>query len=157
MPMNSTVESQLQWLLDRTAISDLLYGFARALDTKDYQAYADNYADGGYIELPDPKSPGVTITLRKEQMLELVPRSLGRYRATHHISTNHQITITGDSAQSHSYLQAVHVRDAQTEHWAAGGWYDCEYLRTKRGWKFSRVRLTAVWLSGQPGDIRPAG
>jgi hypothetical protein len=155
MTMSPDLEAQVRWLVDRAAISDLLYSFARALDTRDYRTYVDNYADGALLELPDPVTPGATIVLRKEQMLEAVPRSLGRYRATHHISANHQIRVDGDRATSVSYLQAVHVRETPMDHWSAGGWYECDYLRTSQGWKFSRVRLSAVWLSGTPGPIRP--
>jgi hypothetical protein len=153
--MNHDLEGKVQWLMDRTAISELLFSFARALDTRDFRTYVDNYADGAVLELPDPVSPGSTIILRKEQMLESVPKSIGRYRATHHISANHQITVAGDRANSVSYLQAVHVREEPTDHWSAGGWYECEYVRTPQGWKFSRVKLSAVWLSGTPGPIRP--
>ena len=34
-----TLEAQVQWLADRAQISDLLHAFARALDTKDWEAY----------------------------------------------------------------------------------------------------------------------
>ena len=91
-------------------------------------------------------STGATFTLRKEQMMELLPKSLGRYRATHHISTNHRIAIAGDEATSRSYLQAVHVTSAPTDHWTAGGWYDCRYLRTAAGWK----------SMGQVADVKPS-
>lgn len=153
--MSSELERQVRWLTDRAHISELLHAFARALDTRDFQAYVDNYAPGGSIELPDPKRPGSTIVLEKARMLELLPRSLGRYAATHHISANHQIIIDGDAASSRSYLQAVHVNGAPGDHWTAGGWYDCEYLRSTAGWKFTRVRLTAIWLTGTPGEIKP--
>ena len=153
--MSMTLEAQVRWLVDRALISELLCSFARALDTRDYRAYVDNYADGGVLELPDPVTPGATILLRKEQMAEAVPRSLGRYRATHHLSANHQIRLDGERASSVSYLQAVHVREAPTDHWSAGGWYECDYVRTPQGWKFSHVRLSAVWLTGGPGPIRP--
>jgi hypothetical protein len=150
------IEATLRWLVDRTQISDLLYGFASALDTKDWRRYADNYADGGYIELPDPQSSdGGGFILHKDQMLDLVPKSLGRYAATHHISTNHQISIDGDHARSRSYLQAVHVTGKPVDHWTAGGWYDCHYVRTPAGWKFERVKLTCVWLAGDVGSINP--
>ena len=150
------LESSVQWLVDRALISELLYSFAAALDTKDWTKYADNYADDGYIELPDPQSnTGGSFTLHKHKMLELVPKSLGRYAATHHISSNHQIRIDGDQAESRSYLQAVHVAGKPTEHWTAGGWYDCRYVRTAAGWKFARVKLTAVWLDGAVGAIQP--
>jgi SnoaL-like domain len=106
--------------------------------------------------LPDPQSAvGGTFILPKEKMLELVPKSLGRYAATHHISTNHQIRIAGDQADSRSYLQAVHIAGKPTDHWTAGGWYDCRYVRTDQGWKFARVKLTAVWLAGAVGKIQP--
>lgn len=121
MTKDPGLESKVQWLMDRTAISELLFSFARALDTRDYATYVDNYADGGVLELPDPVKPGATIVLRKEQMLEAVPKSLGRYRATHHLSANHQIRVDGDRASSVSYLQAVHVREVPTDHWSAGG------------------------------------
>jgi len=154
--MSATLEARLQWLLDRTAISDLLHSFARSLDTRDYPAYVDNFAPGGAVELPDPMRPGGTIVLRRDEMLEQLPRSIGRYAATHHLSANHQIDIDADSARSRSYLQAVHVRGPDpADHWSAGGWYDCDYVRLPAGWKFQRVRLCAVWLSGAPGPIRP--
>jgi SnoaL-like domain len=149
-----TLEAQVQWLIDRAAISELLFRFARALDTRDFGAYVELYAQDGTLELPDPQTGG-TFTLRRDQMLDAVPKSLVRYTATHHLSTNHQIEVTGDRASSRSYLQAVHVRSNPREHWSAGGWYDCEYRRSESGWKFVRVRLTAVWLSGEPGAIRP--
>jgi hypothetical protein len=153
--MSENSAATLQWLVDRTQISDLLYSFAAALDNKDWQAYAANYAEGGYIELPDPQSAGGTFILHKSEMLELVPKSLGRYTATHHISTNHQISIEGDQARSRSYLQAVHVAAMPVDHWTVGGWYDSRFLRTPQGWKFIAVRLTAVWLDGKVGAIKP--
>ncbi len=149
--MASTMAGQVQWLVDRSMISDLLHSFARALDTRDYAAYVGNYAQNGFIELPQPS--GDTFILRREEMMEKVPASLGRYSATHHISSNHQIEITGDTAASRSYLQAVHVGKNPTDHWDAGGWYDCTYQRTAEGWKFLHVKLTAVWLSGDPSDF----
>lgn len=148
--MNGDLASKVQWLVDRAHISELLHSFARALDTRDFAAYADNYDVDGVIELPQPTSRGSTWTMRRDEMLEKVPRSLGRYSATHHISSNHQITIAGDSASSRSYLLAVHVGATPSEHWDAGGWYDCTYRRTAAGWKFVHVKLTPIWIAGDP-------
>jgi len=153
-PGLSSADQQLRWLVDRASVSDLLLSFAHALDTKDFAAYAALYAHDGVLELPDPRS-GAYFTLRQADLAEAVPKSLGRYSSTHHLSCNHQIAIAGDCATSRSYLQAVHVGASPRDHWSAGGWYDCEYRRETHGWRFTRVRLTAVWLSGEPGDIRP--
>lgn len=150
------IETEVRWLVDRALIGDLLVAFAHALDAKDYAAYVNLYTEDGVLELPDPLT-GSAFTLRREQMPQALPESLGRYSATHHLSTNHQITISGDVAHSRSYLQAVHVGSGLRDHWSAGGWYDCDYRRTSAGWKFVSVRLTAVWLDGEPGAIRPEG
>jgi hypothetical protein len=150
----TTPAEQLRWLVDRAAISELLYSFARALDTKDYPTYASLYTADGVLELPDPRT-GQYFALGQAELADEVPKSLGHYSATHHLSGNHQIAIAGDRASSRSYLQAVHVGASPREHWSAGGWYDCEYRREPDGWRFTRVRLTAVWVDGEPGAIRP--
>ena len=146
-----TLEEQVQWLVDRAQISDVLHAFARALDTRDWQAYLDTYAEDGVLELP-------WATVTRAQIAASVPGDLGRFHATHHISSNHQIEIDGDTARSRSYLLAMHVVDPQDQasQWLAAGWYDNEYRRTPAGWKLTRVRITQVWEIGQrpaaPGD-----
>ncbi|HEY2684906.1 MAG TPA: nuclear transport factor 2 family protein [Steroidobacteraceae bacterium] len=143
-----TLEEKVNWLIDRTQISELLYSFARALDTRDFDAYVRNYAEDGFIDLPQPAAgPDARLKIPRAEMSARVPQSFRSYSATHHISSNHQIRIDGDSAASRSYLQAVHVRTPR-DHWGAGGWYDCTYRRTPEGWRFVQVRLTALWVSG---------
>jgi len=155
--MNDTLSEKVQWLVDRALISELLYSFARALDTKDVDGYVSNYAKDGVLELPDPTSTtGETLIVPRSRMAEFVRNGIVKaYSATHHISANHQITISGDIAMSRSYLQAVHVRMTPLDHWDAGGWYDCNYVRTPDGWKFTHVKLTPVWINGTPGSIKP--
>jgi hypothetical protein len=155
--MRDSLSEKVQWLADRVLISELLYSFAYSLDRKDVEAYVNNYAKDGVLELPDPTSTtGETLIIPRSRMAEFVRNGIVKaYSATHHISTNHQITITGDIAMSRSYLQAVHVGATPLDHWDAGGWYDCNYIRTPDGWKFTHVKLTAVWLTGTPGRIEP--
>jgi hypothetical protein len=148
----------VQWLVDRAMISELLFSFAYTLDTKDVAGYVNNYAEGGILELPDPTSTtGAYIVIHRNEMDDLISKGIvTAYSATHHISANHQIILTEDTAVSRSYLQAVHVGATPFDHWDAGGWYDCKYIRTPGGWKFTHVKLTAVWLTGKPGGIKPA-
>lgn len=93
------------------------------------------------------------VTVSRDHLLEFVQKGLMEaYSATHHMSSNHQITVTGDTAVSRSYLQAMHVRDNPFDHWDAGGWNDCAYVRTSQGWRFTHFRLTAVWMTGRPDE-----
>lgn len=156
--MNDSVTEKVQWLVDRALISDLLFSFARTLDTKDVAGYMSNYTEDGILELPDPTSTtGEYITIHRNEMENFVQKGImSVYTATHHISTNHQIDIAGDIATSRSYLHAAHVGAAPLDHWDAGGWYDCKYIRTPDGWKFTHAKLTVVWFSGEPTSIEPA-
>lgn len=120
MSVPATLEQKVQWLVDRALISELLHSFARALDTRDWAAYANNYTEDGWLELP--ARPGAERRLLKRaDMLERVPKSLAAYSGTYHLSGNHQITIDGDTASSRSYLLAAHVRATPDDHWDAGG------------------------------------
>jgi ketosteroid isomerase-like protein len=141
--MAATLEEQVQWLVDRAQISDLLIEYARSVDAQDFDALAARFVDDGHLVLP-------FATLSKPEVAPRSVETLGRYVATHHMSTNHAITIDGDAASSRSYLHAVHVPDGDDldRHGDVGGWYDCSYRRTPDGWRFVEVRLTFVWTRG---------
>lgn len=138
---------EIQDLRDRQAISALLFDFGYCLDTKDWQGYSDNYSDDGVLSIP-----ASNINFKKDELVSSVSRSLGRYAQTMHFSTNHLITITGDTAHSRSYMLAIHIFDlnAPDRHADVGGWYDCDYVRTADGWKFQNVFLDAKWSAGDP-------
>jgi hypothetical protein len=153
--MTDPIADNVQWLVDRARISDLLFSFAGSLDTRDFDTYVGNFTEDGTLELPNPDSDtGAGVKIHRDQLLHTL-QGLKKFSATHHISTNHQIAIDGDTASSRSYLQAVHVGSSPFDHWDAGGWYDCEYRRTPEGWKFTRVKLTEVWLAGDPKSVLP--
>jgi len=139
--------AQLQWLVDRAAISDLLIDFARALDDQDWEGYAANYTDDGVLAI----SPAIAHTGR-EGMARFVAAGLGQYAGTHHLSANHAITVDGDTATTRSYLIAAHILDADDpyQHADGAGWYRCQLRRTEHGWRFSHVTLEIRYLAGQP-------
>ncbi len=136
--------SDLQTLLDRAAISDLLIDFARCLDVRDWDGYLANFAADGVLVLPFGTFTG------REAIAAHATHGLDAFDATHHVSTNHAIAIEGDTASSRSYLLVAHVPDAAApgDHGDAGGWYDCRYRREADGWRFTRVALTVVFTTG---------
>lgn len=139
----------LDWLRGRAEISDMLHAFAAALDDRDWDGYASLYADDGVLELPWGE------VVAKEQLVESTSRNLGRFQATQHISSNHRIQVDGDSATSSSYLIATHVypADLTREHWVIGARYDCVFQRGADGWRFSRVRLSTFWQTGEAPEL----
>jgi hypothetical protein len=139
--------AQLQWLVDRAQISDLLVEFARTLDEQDWDANTALYTEDGVF------SAGDAFTLRGHAELRRAgtPDGLGRYRRTWHLSANHAIRIDADTAHTRSYLIGVHLPDDDTFHHADGaGGYDCTLHRAPDGWRFTTVRVEEVWHAGEP-------
>jgi ketosteroid isomerase-like protein len=148
--------AQLQWLVDRAQISDLLVEFARALDARDWEANISLYLPGGVFMVGD-----VLRVEGQEAMRRNIDSDSGltQYHGTWHLSANHAIEITGDTARTRSYLLGIHRLDDDSYHHAdGGGWYDCTLRRTSEGWRFATVRIHEVWHSGAqlPHVERPA-
>ena len=58
MNMDESATETIRWLVDRAQISELLYGFASALDTKDPASLCRRLHRGGILELPRPDLVG---------------------------------------------------------------------------------------------------
>ena len=136
-------EDQLQWLVDRARISDLLISYAWLVDTADFDALAALFTEDGALELPFGTLPTSEIAAGSRA-------ALGKYGATHHLSANYAIEINGDVASSRSYFQAVHVptTDDPGVHADIGGRYHNTYRRVDGEWRFVVVRLAFVWTLG---------
>ncbi len=138
--------AQVRWLVDRAAIGDVLVEFARALDDRDWAAYAGLYAPDGSMTLP-----GGQVIPAGDGMAEGVAASLSGYAGgTHHLSANHAIHLDGDSATTRSYVLAAHVLDTPSRHADGAGWYDCRLRRSDDGWRLESVVLSIRYVSGEP-------
>ncbi|HEU0044488.1 nuclear transport factor 2 family protein [Sphingomonas sp.] len=136
-------EGQLQWLVDRAAITDLFLAFARAIDDKDQRAYTDCFAEDGVVALPHGRFEG------RDAILNM--RTPPARWATHHLQAGHQILLNGDKATARVQMMAAHVFDAAVPggNARAGGWYDAELTRTAAGWRLCSVVLTIIWSTGE--------
>jgi hypothetical protein len=134
---------QLEELLETQKISRLLIEFGYLLDTKNWRAQAELYADDGVLELA---FAGVTVT--KEQLVKGEGKGLRDYRLTQHFSTNHRIELDGDTAHSRSYMLAIHMYEDPFKHADVGGFYDCDYVKVDNVWKFKKVVVNVNWTAG---------
>jgi ketosteroid isomerase-like protein len=147
MPVPTDSAAQLQWLVDRAQISDLLVEFARTLDERDWDAHIALYVPEGVFMVED----GFRLEGHAELRRTGTADGLARYPGTWHLSANHAISIDGDTARTRSYLLGVHMLDEDTFRHADGaGWYDCTLRRTADGWRFVTVRVHEVWHAGEP-------
>ena len=136
---------QLQWLVDRAMISEILTRLLTRIDSRDYRGVAELFTDDGVVVLPFASYP-------VDELPEISEQLFAPFEATHHMIGNVAITIDRDRAHSRQYLLASHIprRDEPALHADVGGWYDYEYRRTAAGWRITRYALTFVYTDGIP-------
>jgi uncharacterized protein (TIGR02246 family) len=144
-------DAAVQRLVDQAAIRDLLIAFGRALDAKDWTAYAETFAEDGAFEIFGQRRVG------REEIAAGPARDLSRFDRTQHFSTNHVVVVDGDTATASSYMLAVHIPDGgdPSVHADIGGSYRCECVRTAAGWRFRHVALEVWWTAGVQFAIEP--
>ncbi len=133
----------LQRLLDRAEIAECLVNYAACIDRRDWTALQDSYTADGVMQHGEASVP-------REDVPALSERILAGCASSHHLVGDPSIVIEGDIARTHSHYIATHVSDGVTVKRQGGGWYDCELQRTEQGWKFTRVRSTTAWRTGEP-------
>lgn len=153
MAADDALAANVRYLLDRAAISDLLFRYASSLDTRDWERLETCFTPdvaSDYGDLARHES--------REHLVRWVRRALSGFDVTHHMSTNHEITIEGDTARSRSYLHVVHTLalDGAPHTIALRGHYTKDYVRTAAGWRICRIRLETTWQEGDPGLFRLA-
>jgi hypothetical protein len=137
------LEQRLRRLTDRAEIAELLVSYARCIDRRDWPGLQDCYTDSGVMQHGDASVP-------REAMPQLSERILAGVSSSHHLVGDPSIDIDGDHATTHSHYIATHVSEGTAVKRQAGGWYDCELERTDAGWRFSRVRSSTAWRTGDP-------
>jgi hypothetical protein len=141
--MTAPEHRQLQWLVDRAQISDLLVAMARALDDRDGDGYAALYTEDGVLKLGEMRVQG------REPLAASVADNLGGYGAVWHLSANHAIELDGDRARTRSYVLGAHRHgDDLNDHADMAGWYDTSVVRAAEGWRFESVSASVLWMSG---------
>jgi len=136
--------TQLQWLVDRAEITDLVLDFARCVDDRDMIKYAENFTEDGELVLH-------AIHLKGREQILSIPGFPPEW-AAHHLIGNILIDIDGDVAHTRTYVVATHVFDPATpsDTAQAGGWYLQDLRRTPDGWRFTRAEVRTVWETEKP-------
>jgi hypothetical protein len=136
-------EHRLQWLIDRAEIAECLVNYASCIDRRDWAGLQDTYAADGVMQHGEVSVP-------RESVPELSERILAGCASSHHLVGDPSIVIEGDVARTHSQYFATHISEGTAVKRQGGGWYDCELRRTEVGWRFTRVRSTTAWRTGDP-------
>ena len=139
----------LRQVADRTAISDVVYRYATAMDSRDWPLFQSCFADEVEIDFSS-WHPDVQFTVTASDWVQRVKIGLSGFDTTQHYSSNHVHTLDGDRATCVSYMRAEHFLTTENglEECTLGGYYTNTLIRTGDGWKIKRCQLTITWFRG---------
>ncbi len=132
--------NDIQELLDRAAITDVLYRIARAMDSKNWDLLAAGYTEDARGDYVNAAASG------RAEIVESTRAFLRPLDATHHAVHNIEVSIDGDTATTHATMTAQHVRGG--EQFLLGGTYDDTFRRTEQGWQISTAASGASGAQG---------
>lgn len=151
-----SVEQQVQLLVDRAEISDVLHRYATGLDTRNWALFRSIFTD----ELDmDFSSVGMSSgRVSADDWVEQARVLFAGFDATQHLSANHVHDIRGDQATCTSYMRAEHVviNNEGDNYYTMGGYYTNLLVRTANGWKLCGMTLTVNWNRGNRHVLRLA-
>jgi hypothetical protein len=142
--------AMLQQLIDRSDVSDTVIRFAYALDIQDWLLCRSCFTDTIEADYTDLRGQPAT-TINADDFVALRQKGLHGLK-THHQSTNHLITIEGDSAICISCAM-IHRFDPNKQgenFFDTYGYYTHTLIRTPQGWKICKVKQTVLWNKGNP-------
>lgn len=140
---------------DKEAIEQVKYRYLRALDTKDWDTFADTLTEdvtgdyGGRLNFAN-----------RTELVDYMRSSIGPGVITEHRVTHPQITVDGDEAHAVWYLQD-RVIAAEFDFMLIGAaFYRDTYRRTADGWKISatgydRTYEATMSLKGLDFKLKP--
>jgi hypothetical protein len=131
---------------DEADIARLLYRYARAVDTKDWDLYRSVFTDDAHI---DYSSAGAAVGTR-EEVVDWLSQGFATIPMTMHYITNIECDFDGDTAR----VRAMFYNPMQLPHMSelsyCGGYYHHDLVRTPDGWRSRHLREENVWFVNSP-------
>lgn len=138
--------------IDRQAIANQLARFARLVDSRDWDAVGEVFADEVTFDYGDGREQAGIAALRRQ-----FRGFLGGCGPSQHLIGSVAIELDGDTALSRAYVQARHqgLGDKADRIFDTHGDYVDRWARTPAGWRI--VRREARWSMhiGDPGVLGP--
>lgn len=141
--MTPDMTAQLQSLLDKQAITELVHAYCNAADRRDYDKmralYHDDATDnhGGFFQ-------GLA-----QDFINQLPAIQASMMILHHNVTTVNVKIDGNRGEGEIYVLAFHKVQAEPEPFdlLIGGRYLDHYEKRDGVWKFAHRAVLADWVN----------
>jgi 3-phenylpropionate/cinnamic acid dioxygenase small subunit len=136
---------------DHLEISALLYRYARAVDTKDWELYRSVFTDDAVI---DYSSAGAICGTRDEVADWLATGFAAIPMSMHYITNIEILEHTGETATVRAMFYNPMRLPAMAELSYCGGYYHHDLVRTADGWRSRNLREENLWFTNPPGSTQ---
>jgi len=137
---------EVQEVSDRLEISEVLYRYGHALDSRDWDMLREQ------VFAPDAVADFLAHGIKDgvEEIVELIAGVLTGLDVSQHLIATPIIDLEGDRATSRCYLQAQHVFEGAPggDQFIVAGTYVDELERRDNGWRIVKRGLEASWVAG---------
>jgi hypothetical protein len=135
------VGDTLQTLIDKQALVELVYGYCRACDRRDFALVRTLYHDDAIDD------HGAMFRGTADEYVAWLPGVMANFEATVHSITNTLFVVRGEEAQGEIYTHAYHRTAApDAREIIIGGRYLDRYARRAGHWKFLHRSLALDWV-----------
>ena len=141
----------VQTLIDRAEITDLLTRYARAVDRKDWDLFRSVFTPDARIDYT--QVGGIAGNL--DEVVGFLAQVMPMFESMQHLISNIDISIDGDEATVTAMVYNP-LKLPDSPMWATGGWYHHELVRTPDGWRSQSLVEEAGWFDGVPEPEEPA-
>ena len=131
---------------DDADITRLLYRYARAVDTKDWELYRSVFTDDAHI---DYSSAGIPAGSRDE-VADMLSKGFTAIPWSMHYITNIEADVDDDTATVRAMFYNPMQLPGMTEMSSCGGYYHHQLVRTPDGWRSRHLREDNVWFVNPP-------
>lgn len=138
---------QVQILLDRIELRELVEEYARCADRIDNEGLAALFTPEGVLRIFERGTPEpVRQRIGRSEISEAI-KGLSRYEVTMHSIANHYVELDGDSARGETYCRATHIRPVEggdagdRENYVMNIRYLDDYTRLTEGWRIAKREL----------------
>jgi 3-phenylpropionate/cinnamic acid dioxygenase small subunit len=132
---------------DETEIAKLLYRYARAVDTKDWELYRSVFTEDAHIDY----SSALDLVGTRDEVVDWFAQNFGMIPWSMHYITNIEAEVNGDAAAVRAMFYNPMQLPGMSELSYCGGYYYHDVVRTADGWRSRRLREENVWFINKPG------
>ena len=152
----TTMDKELQELVDRRAIDDLLLRYSTALDTRQWDLLDQVFTADAQI---DYATSGGIKGNREDLKRWFRDEAFVPFTSWQHHLTNMAVELDGDTATGRTSVYnplAFIGEDGASAVLHVGAWYDDRFARTPDGWRITERSLGMAWTDGPFPPTVPA-